>query len=597
MRRAAACLAVALLAACERPVAPPNANSDPLGLGVTRSNAVIPNSGIWTKVPWMATSRKYAGAASAGGKVWVLGGVTTNVCTTTTAAFEVYDPQLNSWSTLPDMPVARAYAAVAAVGPTIYMVGGITACGISAEVRAYDTEHGTWRSLGETPVGDYAVTHARAVGVRGKLYIMGGNSSISPNNFLFVFDTVTKAWTQLANMPGRRVYGGAVAMGHTIYYVAGRDESGCITNSLYAYDIPTNSWSTLASAPTSRQGVSVGAVKGIVYVSGGADGVNAPVSATEAYDPAANTWTTVAAAPWGRRYSVGTSVGNVFYHIGGDDGSAPTSTFQAFRPASADNHAPHIERMGPGVGTEGATVDFQAQTYDVDGDALLFTWDFGDGSPVSHATGPQHTYADLGAYPVTLTVDDQHGETATVQRYITINSVAPVITMTPSADTVIIVGESVHFAGSFTDVGSSSWIAGYQWSDGPVSLLSLSGQTFDLPRTFDEPGIRTVLITIDDGSGGVGKARRSVQILPVQAALRRLRQYTELAGEPFTSALGPIAATAAHKYSNGKYDETDDALIQFKAQVDVLVGGGANAVTGAALKAWAQRCIAQILIT
>lgn len=46
-----------------------------------------------------------------------------------------------------------------------------------------------------------------------------------------------------------------------------------------------------------------------------------------------------------------------------------------------------------------------SQSYDPDGDPLIFTWTFGDGA-VSHEPDPTHTYAASGTYVLTLTVDD-----------------------------------------------------------------------------------------------------------------------------------------------------------------------------------------------
>jgi PKD repeat protein len=42
-----------------------------------------------------------------------------------------------------------------------------------------------------------------------------------------------------------------------------------------------------------------------------------------------------------------------------------------------------------------------------------FDWSFGDGTPVGHVQNPAHTYAANGSYPVSLTVHDGAGSTAT----------------------------------------------------------------------------------------------------------------------------------------------------------------------------------------
>lgn len=57
-------------------------------------------------------------------------------------------------------------------------------------------------------------------------------------------------------------------------------------------------------------------------------------------------------------------------------------------------------------GPAGLTVDFDgSKSNDVNGDALTYSWDFGDGTTGSGANA-SHTYADEGTYTVTLTVSD-----------------------------------------------------------------------------------------------------------------------------------------------------------------------------------------------
>jgi len=53
------------------------------------------------------------------------------------------------------------------------------------------------------------------------------------------------------------------------------------------------------------------------------------------------------------------------------------------------------------------TFDASAST-DVDGDALSYSWDFGDGSIVNGVT-VENTFTSIGTYPVTLIVEDGNG--------------------------------------------------------------------------------------------------------------------------------------------------------------------------------------------
>ena len=69
----------------------------------------------------------------------------------------------------------------------------------------------------------------------------------------------------------------------------------------------------------------------------------------------------------------------------------------------------------PGVNQivdEGAAVLFDGSgSFDADGDALSYSWDFGDPVDLTPGSGPtpSHVYTDNGTYQVTLTVDDGFG--------------------------------------------------------------------------------------------------------------------------------------------------------------------------------------------
>ena len=73
------------------------------------------------------------------------------------------------------------------------------------------------------------------------------------------------------------------------------------------------------------------------------------------------------------------------------------------------NHAP-VANAGRDVFTSSNVVSFDGSaSADADGDALVYRWDFGDGSPPAGGVKVTHTYAEGGTYPVVLTVDDGTG--------------------------------------------------------------------------------------------------------------------------------------------------------------------------------------------
>lgn len=100
-----------------------------------------------------------------------------------------------------------------------------------------------------------------------------------------------------------------------------------------------------------------------------------------------------------------------------DAGGADTDTTTAQVDDPATNSPPVADAGGPYVGEPGAPVRFDGTgSFDPEGGALAFAWDFGDGAARAGATTqdatPSHTYATAGNYLVTLRVTDAAGATS-----------------------------------------------------------------------------------------------------------------------------------------------------------------------------------------
>jgi len=86
-----------------------------------------------------------------------------------------------------------------------------------------------------------------------------------------------------------------------------------------------------------------------------------------------------------------------------DSEVATTTATIAVPPA---NRAPTADAGGPYTGETGAIVNFDGTaSSDPDGDALMYLWDFGDGTLADGAT-PTHAYSAAGSYTITLVVND-----------------------------------------------------------------------------------------------------------------------------------------------------------------------------------------------
>jgi PKD repeat protein len=103
-------------------------------------------------------------------------------------------------------------------------------------------------------------------------------------------------------------------------------------------------------------------------------------------------------------YSAGNSV-NLNGSTSGDNSNSSNLTITVAPPAPV-NHPPVANAGGPYSGIVGQAVQFNGSgSSDPDGDALTYSWDFGDGT-TGTGVNPIHTYTAAGAYNVMLTVSD-----------------------------------------------------------------------------------------------------------------------------------------------------------------------------------------------
>ncbi|PYO39628.1 MAG: hypothetical protein DMD29_08270 [Gemmatimonadetes bacterium] len=174
------------------------------------------------------------------------------------------------------------------------------------------------------------------------------------------------------------------------------------------------------------------------------------------------------------------------------------------------NRAP-IANAGPAAsGVEGATVAFDGtHSSDPDGDALSYTWDFGDGSSGTGPT-PTHRYADNGSYTVKLTVSDGSlsGE-ATTRAVIT--NVAPSVGPITAPIDPLEAGTAVTAGAAFTDPGTLDTHTGViDWGDGSTSPAAISetngSGSASGSHAYAAAGVYTLTLTVTDKDGGSGQS-------------------------------------------------------------------------------------------
>ncbi|WUQ64629.1 PQQ-dependent sugar dehydrogenase [Streptomyces canus] len=128
--------------------------------------------------------------------------------------------------------------------------------------------------------------------------------------------------------------------------------------------------------------------------------------------------------------------------FGGDENSA------LYRIENAtDGHSPVAQAAADRTsGQAPLRVRFSSEgTSDQDGDALTYSWNFGDGG-TSTAANPAHTYRKNGTYTATLTAKDTSGRTGSASVQIVVGNTAPKVTLElPQDGQLFSFGDAIPF--------------------------------------------------------------------------------------------------------------------------------------------------------
>ncbi|HIH01393.1 TPA: PKD domain-containing protein, partial [Thermoplasmata archaeon] len=181
----------------------------------------------------------------------------------------------------------------------------------------------------------------------------------------------------------------------------------------------------------------------------------------------------------------------LYVHDGQDNTSS--SVVSITPVANAEPVVPVLEDRDVLVNT---TVTFSTTAYDPDGDDIVITWDFGDGSPMETGDTVTHMYtlpAEDLVYRVY--VDDGHSHNVTKAAVINVLSG---VNLAPEVDELVnktaLVLEVVEFTATATDPNED--VLTYTWDFGDESDLEV-GQTVE--HAYDAVGEYTFTVYVDDG--------------------------------------------------------------------------------------------------
>ncbi len=206
---------------------------------------------------------------------------------------------------------------------------------------------------------------------------------------------------------------------------------------------------------------------------------------------------------------------------------------------------------------EGQAVQFSATASGGTG-SLSYLWNFGDGTSAS-TLNPSHTYIDNGNYTATLTVTDTTGATKPASVRITVQNVAPTVSM--DNDYIGDTQTSITFGATVTDPGSADMAAGfrYAWDFGDGTTSTLSAPL----HAYAQAGNYTITLVVTDKDGGSTTATATaritdtttVDVLPTPDG-----NVPNFGAHPTVVSIHSGAWSDVHTWSTGQLPATGDVV-------------------------------------
>jgi non-specific serine/threonine protein kinase len=194
------------------------------GDGTPSDRAFALRGGDWEELDPMPAGRGAGGAAAIGGRIYVAGGVAPSGLATSTF---VFDPAAGSWSTAPGLLTPREHLGVTALDGKLYVVGGRVAGSNLPDAEVFDPGTGSWEALPDMPTARGGLA---AAGTRNGFIVAPGGEDLAPGGSTYpqveAFDIAAQHWVRLPEMPTPRHGLGVVAIGDTLYTLAGGPTPG-----------------------------------------------------------------------------------------------------------------------------------------------------------------------------------------------------------------------------------------------------------------------------------------------------------------------------------------------------------------------------------
>ena len=149
-------------------------------------------------------------------------------------------------------------------------------------------------------------------------------------------------------------------------------------------------------------------------------------------------------------------------------------------------------------------------SYDPEGGALDFLWNFGD-NKTSSLKSPEYSWNSPGKYTVSLTVEDGEGQETTSTKEIEVKSLGPVANFVFSSGEKVRANENVTLDGSDSSALGAP-IREYIWSFGNGDELTTNESSAEY--SWNLGGYYNVTLTVIDDDGETGEITKMLQVVP-----------------------------------------------------------------------------------
>ena len=232
--------------------------------------------------PSLPAPLEEAGAATAGGKLYVIGGF--DAAGNSLRTVWVFDGK--SWAAGPRLPLGVDHTSAAELGGHVYVAGGHSFGRDVASVFRLDGA--SWKSV--SPMHHARGGHA-LLAAMGRLYVIGGNTAAGNVAPAEVYNPQTGLWRDFSQMPVPRNHVSGFVFGSDVCAAGGRFP---ISARVDCYDTRISRWIRLPNLPMTTSGAGAATLPdGTTLVLGGEDAQESRMVTQVAWLNGPKAWRTV----------------------------------------------------------------------------------------------------------------------------------------------------------------------------------------------------------------------------------------------------------------------------------------------------------------